>query len=768
MKTQLLRWGIYASTLWVAEFSSVAATNAVLQKAPPPASNAAPVKSATATVSNAVPPAKPAIAVTNSVAVKPAATNAVKPAVTTTNVPTVAAKPAAVATNAAAAKPAAPALPAQVAAPYIASIFPAGGQRGKTVMVTLTGKNLLNITTVGITGHGVTAKIVGTNKTDSVQLAVTIAPDADMKERDIRVITAGGPSNRWRFMIGDLPELNEIEPNNDLATATGLTNLPVLVNGQAMMGDRDYFRFTAKAGQTIVLAAQARAILTYLADAVPGWCDICLTLFDDKGKAIQYVDDYRFKPDPIMIFKVQKDGTYYVCVHDIMFRGRGDFVYRLTVGAVPYITDMFPMGGQKGTTVKVALRGVNLPVQSLDLAIPADSLPVREFSLPGPPRSNLVPYAAGDVKEVMEVEPNDTTNQATRVQLPVNINGRINRPGDQDYYVFQAEAGQRLVFEVFARRLDSPVDTIMTLIDARGNELAENDDVVDDMEALITHHADSKLTYTFRQKGDYYVRIRDTQGYGGDEYAYRLWIGPERPGFALRITPDNPRVGKGETVLLNVDALRKDGFTNEITVSVKDLPKGFTASQAVISGSRSQVPLTITAPPDAELGVISPTVVGTAMLAGQPIERKAFPAEAVMQAFFFTYQLPTHDLLLAVLEATPFRVFPQLKADEELELKPGGELTIQVKVARSESAKTGFISLGLQRPPTGITAQSVPIQPEENEGKLVITASKSIQPGRYSIIVSGTLSGVARYGLVRIAPAIAIRVVPEVKLETKK
>lgn len=659
--------------------------------------------------------------------------------------------------------PAKPAARPQAGPPYLASIFPAGGQRGQTVEVTVAGKNLQNILAVGVTGHGVTAKVIGTNKADSARLALTIVPDAELKERDLRVITAGGPSNRRRFMIGDLTETNEVEPNNDILHAQRLASLPVVINGQVFQADRDFYRFDAKAGQTLVFGVQARAILPYVADAVPGWCDACLTLYDAKGKAIESVDDYRFKPDPVMVFKVPQDGEYLICLNDILFRGRADFVYRLTAGALPYITDIFPLGGQRGTTVEVQLRGVNLPTNRLDLAIPADSPPVREVGFPdSSPRSNLLPFAAGDAREALEREPNDATNQATRVEAPANINGRIQPPGDVDYFVFAAQRNQRLVCEVFARRLDSPLDSILTLFNAKGEELQENDDTEDPTQALVTHHADSRMVYTFRQAGDYYLRIRDLQGMGGEAYAYRIWIGPEHPDFLLRITPDNPRIGRGETVLLTLDALRRDGFNGQIAVSVQNLPNGFTASDALLAPGQNQVPLTITAPMDAELGVVSPAIIGTATIASNKLVRTAFPAEAVMQAFSFKYLSPTHDLLLAVLEAAPFSVIPQVQPGEELELKQGGELQIPVKVIRRESvALQASISLQLLRPPPGLRAEPVLIAEQSNEGSLLITATKRAALGRYNIIISGTLRTGNRLGLARIAPALPIRVIED-------
>ena len=74
--------------------------------------------------------------------------------------------------------------------------------------------------------------------------------------------------------------------------------------------------------------------------------------------------------------------------------------------------------------------------------------------------------------------------------------------------------------------------------------------------ALLTHHADSRLIYTFPAAGDYVVRIKNLQPGGGPEYGYRLLIGPPRPDFFLLVTPDNPRMTRGDTTTLTVNALR--------------------------------------------------------------------------------------------------------------------------------------------------------------------------------------------------------------------
>ena len=60
------------------------------------------------------------------------------------------------------------------------------------------------------------------------------------------------------------------------------------------------------------------------------------------------------------------------------------------------------------------------------------------------------------------------TEHAQVTKLPRIINGRIGHPGDVDVFRFYGRAGEEIVAEVYARRLDSPLDSLLTLADAAG------------------------------------------------------------------------------------------------------------------------------------------------------------------------------------------------------------------------------------------------------------------------------------------------------------
>ena len=654
----------------------------------------------------------------------------------------------------------------KAAKPLITTIFPAGGQRGTTVEVLVTGTNLVSGTEGAVTGairlsgSGVTARILPNSDAKGVRLSVNIDANAELRERDVRLVTRDGVSNRYRFIVGQLPEINEVEPNSNIATAQRVASLPVLVNARIDQNDQDFFRFAAKGGQTLVCEIQARAIVPYIADAVPGWFDAVLTLYDATGKALDSVDDFRFRPDPTLIFRVPKDGDYVVGIRDILYRGRADFIYRLSVGALPSITHVFPLGGKRDSVVPVELHGANLPEPTQKTTFTSDPNPRRSIWVTAANGlvSNRVTLAAGDFPEALETEPNDTTQQANRVTAPVTVNGRIQKSNDADWYVFAAKAGEKLVMEVLARRLDSPLDSVLTLYNSKGTEVIENDDTVDPTEPLMMHHADSRIAFTFPQAGDYFLRIRDAQQKGGDAYAYRLVIGPPEPDFGLRVSPDTISAGQGGSALLTVSAVRKDGFSGEISLSIQGLPAGFVASNAVIPANQDEVSLTITASPNAPLNLVTPTIVGSATIGTKSVVRKATASEPLMQAFSTTHNVFTKELLLAITAPGPISISTSNPDGAPLELIQGGELQITVKTIRKGETKGG-IAVAVPKIPQGINAKAPYIPGDKDETILTVSATKQAVPGTVqNLIIVGTLkSGGASISCV--APAIPVKII---------
>ena len=196
-------------------------------------------------------------------------------------------------------------------------------------------------------------------------------------------MTPGGLTPRLRVLVDDLPEVVVTQPNDSPATATTLPSLPVVANGQIYSGwigtiairgtpDRSYFRFSAKAGQTLVCQVQARELIPFIDQAVPGFLDACVTLRDPAGRRLGYADDFRFSPDPMLVYKVEQDGEYLLEVRNVIYRSNHDFIYRMRLGELPCLTHVFPLGGRRNTEVQLELHGVNLPGEQLSVKMPAE------------------------------------------------------------------------------------------------------------------------------------------------------------------------------------------------------------------------------------------------------------------------------------------------------------------------------------------------------------------------------------------------------------
>jgi hypothetical protein len=117
----------------------------------------------------------------------------------------------------------------------------------------------------------------------------------------------------------------------------------------------------------LVISVSARELIPYIADAVPGWFQATLALYNAEGKELAYVDDFRFNPDPVMYHVIPADGQYTIEIKDAIFRGREDFVYRITIGELPFVTSIFPLGGRAGEQTAVTVTGWNLPADHLTM-----------------------------------------------------------------------------------------------------------------------------------------------------------------------------------------------------------------------------------------------------------------------------------------------------------------------------------------------------------------------------------------------------------------
>lgn len=588
---------------------------------------------------------------------------------------------------------------------------------------------------------------------ETVTFKITAAPNAAPGDREIRLKTALGLTNPLVFQIGQLPEVSEkVERKQPLSKYTKYVPksksssnrpdfldvaIPAVVNGQIMPGEVDLYRFKATKGQRLVIAAAARRLIPYLPDGVPGWFQATLALYDAEGNELAYDDDFRFDPDPVLFVKIPADGEYLLEIKDSIYRGREDFVYRIAIGEMPFVTSVFPLGMREGAKTGFSLKGWNLPSskwspKDSDVSAGVHELTVSKNRFV----SNRMPFAVDALAELPEKEPNNDRTNAQRVELPIIVNGRIQEPNDVDVFSFQGRAGQQIVAEVNARRLNSPLDSVLQLTDATGKLLAANDDRPDNKgSGLVTHHADSYLAATLPADGVYYLQIGDTQHQGGPDYAYRLRIGPPMPDFDLRIVPSSVNARMGTPSPVTVYALRKDGFSGPIDLTLKDAPAGFSIQGGRIPAGQDQVRFTLIASSDKIEKPIVLQLEGRATVDGKSIARRAVPAEDMMQAFEFRHLVPAQEWVCSVTGQYKAKTMARVEGDMPVKIPIGGTASVQVTLSSSFSAKSQF---SLFDPPDGMEIKEV--KPTKQGAEIVLTcdAEKVKSATQGNLIVSAS------------------------------
>jgi hypothetical protein len=576
----------------------------------------------------------------------------------------------------------------------------------------------------------------------SVLLRVTVDAHAAFGNHELRLLTNQGLTNPLNFLVDQFPETTHpfrLVPLS-LAAGGGLPlsaqaraeaseipqeiALPAIVNGQMMPGSLDRFRFHAAKGQKIVIAAMTRALIPYMSDAVPGWFQAVLTLSDSKGTELASADHFRFSQEPVIEEDIAEEGDYVLSVRDVLNRGREDFVYRIAMGEIPYVTGIFPMGGKSRAHTRVDAEGWNLAATQFK---PSVSEPgIHEFS-PGQKGwsgVNSVAFSVDTLPETVEKRESAGAGNARRIKLPQIVNGRIERPGDVHFFRIDGKAGEEMVAEVEARRLGSPLDSALTLTDAHGKQLAFNDDFEDKGEALLTHQADSRLIYRFPAKGAYYLQLADTEQNGGPDFTYRLRISHPRPDFEVRIAPSSINLRPGRTIPATVLLIRRDGFDGAVTLRIKDGPPGLVLSGGTIPAGTDTVRVSLTAPPAAIAAPSRFVMEGEASIDGRSVRHAAVPAEDMIQAFAWHRLVPTQQAMLCVF-GNERRKPLWSTFENRLRLPVGGTALLRFAVPPGQSGNQ--IQLALSDPPEGIGIADV----SQAGGflQIRITADQKVKPG---------------------------------------
>jgi hypothetical protein len=579
---------------------------------------------------------------------------------------------------------------AQTSYPMITHVTPVAVQRGKTTQVTVEGRmNFTGTYQALFEGTGITAEIVPQPPAKNtpkkpvitrVKLKITVAADAQLGIRELRLASNLGISSIGQLVIVDEPVVAENSANNTLAQAQAI-QLPCVVTGRIeAIEDVDYFKFEAQEGQALSFELICARLQDKIHD-LQKHAKPMLTLFDADGRELAANDHFYFA-DPMLSVTVPKTGTYYIQIRESTYDGDPRWVYALLATNRPYASHVYPMAGTPGQVIEVEPVGsAKLKKPKIKVQLPKQpGLHQIQLDIDGQ-KTNPVTVLVSSLPQFQEQEPNDEPAKATRISIPAGINGRIGKARDLDHFVFAAKKGKAISFELKARRfgniLHSSLHGVIEIMDSKGTVLTANDATHSDTEA--------KLVFTPQTDGDYILRVRDLNSKGGDTAVYHIEADWARPDFALRCDPDKAMIGPGSSTAWYVHVVRSNGFAGPVDVQIKGLPKGMSVSPLSIPPSMTQGVIVLTAAADAKHAAANVEVIGTAKIKSadgkeETLVRRSTPNQEIYSPGGGRARFDVNLQTVAVTDTSD--IMKVGVNTEKISLKPGEEVKIDVTLER--------------------------------------------------------------------------------------
>lgn len=625
--------------------------------------------------------------------------------------------------------------PPAVAAPTIAAIAPAGGPRGTTIQVAISGGDLTDPRELVFQEPGIAVE--GLTAVDDKQVTATlrIAADCPTGARKFRVRTKDGLSELRTFRVGILAQQPEAEPNNEFATAQGVTP-PVTIAGTVTGEDVDCFKVHLPAGARIAAAVDAVRLDQEMFDPH-------LELVDARGFVVAACDDHPLlAQDAMLAATVPEEGDYVIRVRESAYGGNGGSHYLLHLGDFPVPHLAWPPAGPPGGEVEVEWIGDPAGPFTHKLALPQEAgpaglveiLPVRA-GVAGPVG---VPVRISPLTPVLEAEPNDQPEKATAAIAPTALVGRLDVADDVDWFRIEAAKGSKWHVRAWGRRLGSPVDLVVNIHRAtdKRERITGNDD---------SAGPDSVTQVTAPDEGAFLVRINDHRQRGGSEFAYWLEVEPDLPEVHVSVPPGRSNtqerlvavVPKGNRTALALNTAR-NAFGGAVHVAFAGLPAGV---QATVPDALGNAPGTL-AVFEAAADAVETTSFAEVTVAAADVGR---PLGGLRQKTDLLFGQPNNAVFRSALDdRLPVAVVAEAPIRIELEqpavpIVRRGSLELTVRAERL-AGHTGKIRLALPFRPPGVGAPtSIEIPADKTEGVYPLTANADAALGEWQVAVTALL-----------------------------
>lgn len=339
--------------------------------------------------------------------------------------------------------------PAEKPKPELLNITPRAVQQSESAKVVLRGKNLRSIEALTLSG-GPIAMYESESDTERELLIDTSEMLAGTYKLMYRFDGGKFIESGVSLIVDNIPQIK----HDTKKSQPQVLNLPCSVWGKLEADNRGHtYEFNGRLGDSLVFDLAHRQF--------GGKGNFILNVFGPDGKQLDCESANEGESDPLRWVVLSKDGHYTIRIQELALLG-GE--YRLTVGALPYVTGAWPLSVPPNSETEVTLLGFNLPIrqsfkvkpeESTEITVPIEA---EQFRFRAAPKLQVAPWP-----NQHEQQPGEPQKTASVFNVPGAIAGRLVVPGEVDEYRVQLKKDQTLIFETLATKASSPVDTTISI-----------------------------------------------------------------------------------------------------------------------------------------------------------------------------------------------------------------------------------------------------------------------------------------------------------------
>ena len=442
---------------------------------------------------------------------------------------------------------------ASAAPPTVTTLTPGGAQRGTTATVIAAG----TFDTWPVQVWSETPGVVAKADKAKGKFAVTLAADAPLGVTWLRFYDDAGASALRPFLVGGLPDVAEVEPNDEPKIAQIAATAGTVNGVLAKAGDVDCYRVKLTKGQTLVASLDAHRSLRSPMDAI-------LQLLSPEGEVLEQNHDTRGL-DPELAFTAPADGTYAVRLFafpsapdsSIRHFGSPACVYRLTLTTEEFVDFATPLAAERDRESEVALHGWNLKAKTAKLGKSADRI--------GTANPFLV---RREPHPCFDMPPADKA-----LTPPFTATARLNKADTASVVSIVGTAGKPLAIRLDSTTLGLALSPVLKVIDAGGKTLLRAEPA--------TLGGALETSFTPPTTGTYRIEVGDLFGGAGPRHVYRLRVTPALPEVEAKVAADRFTVSVGTPLEIPIALTRKHGHTGELIAFAEGLPEGVTVETVV-------------------------------------------------------------------------------------------------------------------------------------------------------------------------------------------